>query len=34
MKEIVDKFRENHGEGDVKKYYDSFDAVAELLITI
>jgi deazaflavin-dependent oxidoreductase (nitroreductase family) len=30
VKEIVDKFREKYGEGDLKAYYKGFDAAVEI----
>ena len=30
VKQIVDKFREKYGEGDVKKYYDDLNAAVEI----
>src|SRR5215472_200884 len=29
---VIDKFRKKHGAGDVKKYYDVYDAALELTI--
>jgi len=32
VKLIVDKFREKYGAGDVKRYYENFDAAAEMTL--
>jgi len=32
VKLVVDKFREKYGAGDVKRYYENFDAAAEITL--